>query len=427
MHRDDQRRSLVIVEPEAALLRYARVAHRRFHTIVLTANSRKCLVREQRFNASLDLLEESHIDQIIECDVSDIQEMHRALVLSHRDIAGIVAGDDTQVPSAAALGRKFSFDYALPEDAIAQRVKTHMKLRFRDHQVPTPRFFIAHSEMEAEEAWRALGRDCMVKMVDLQASINIFKVTTRDQLTHAWNAIIHNSGNLKLPARRVLEVIVEEYAPGRELTVEGYVEGDRVVCLNCCEKITDNFVVVGHLLPAVVTDEEAQILRTTAKQCVKALGIRNSVFHVEIHLNGLVPNVIECASRPPGAHSVEMMYRTYGFDLTEISIALATGEAVTVLPTQPRLYYAMLALYSHRAGVLASVEGLDELIGRGGVARSYLGVKPGDQIHSLAGTHQDGFVIIEDPDPTLLASKAQWARSNVRLVLADEGCAVLNH
>ncbi len=412
--------AVAIVEPQAALVRYLRVAHRRFETIVLARNPDKCRSRERYFNASLGLPLHSDIDRIIECDTGSVDDMYQALYPLRDTIAGVVAGDDLFVPMAAALGRRLNFDYAGPADTLAQRVKSAMKLRFREAGVSTPRFFVADSKDAALKAWETLGRDCMLKMVDFQASVNIFRVRSTEELAIAWDTIMHNRANLKLPTPQAREVILEEFVTGRELTVEGYVQGERIVCLNFCEKVTENFVVVGHLVPAYVTPNESQILCRTAEQCVRALGIRNSVFHVEIHLDGDQPRVIECASRPPGAHSVELMNRAYGFDLIDISISLATGEPVTQAAVGPRKYFAMLALYSQRAGILERIEGLDELKQRGGVTLVHLGVKPGDRVQPVAGTHQEGLVILEGPSPEAVLEKVQWLRQNVRLVLADE-------
>jgi biotin carboxylase len=214
-------------------------------------------------------------------------------------------------------------------------------------------------------------------------------------------------------------VIVEEYVSGRELTVEGYVHGDDIVCLNFSEKLTEtNFIVVGHYLPALVSPKEAEILRTVATNCVRAVGMRNSVFHIEMHLSGDDPYVIECAARPPGLHMVELMYRTYGFDLMEISLSLAVGEPVTEAPRDPKKHFAMLSLYSRTAGILDHIEGVHELQHRGGVAHLHFDVKPGDRIQPLSGLHQrEGFVILEDATAEGVRDKARWAREHVRFAL----------
>jgi biotin carboxylase len=219
------------------------------------------------------------------------------------------------------------------------------------------------------------------------------------------------------PAR---EVILEDFIAGRELTVEGYVSGDRVTILNFSEKQTAaNFIVVGHLIPAMLSPAEQDQLTATGEQCARALGIRNTVFHAEVHIREGLPYVIECAARPPGLHTVEMIQRCYGYDLTEISIELAAGRCVSTPRTNAQRHAAILALYSTERGVLERVDGLEELESRGGVFRVKVDAEKGSRINPLT-TFWDvyGFVVLEDATPEGLRAKARWAREHLRLVLS---------
>ena len=420
------KRSLVIVEPHAALFRYLHIARQRFRVVVLANRPDKCLQQERYFTRSTGMPTGTQLDRLIQCNTTDVDAMVQALAPWRESVAGILAGDDVFVPISAELGRRFGFDYALKEDAVTQHLKTAMKLRFHKEGVPTPRFIIAGSLDEAKDAWETLGRDSMLKMVDCEASVNIFRVTSVAELEDAWDAIVNNRNQVKMAFTPSREVILEEFVSGRELTVEGYVQNGNVVCLNFCEKITDKFIVVGHLLPALVSAQEAEVLTKAAREAVLAVGMRNTVFHVEIHLQGNTPYVIECAARPPGANMVELMSRSYGFDLMEISIALATGELVTLCATEPMRHFAMLALYSHEDGILERIEGLEQLQRRGGVVHVHLDVKPGDHVEPLAGMHQgDGFVMLEDTNAVAVREKAKWLRNNVGFVLKQDVAAAV--
>ena len=132
-------------------------------------------------------------------------------------------------------------------------------------------------------------------------------------------------------------------------------------------------------------------------------------------------DLIECTSRPPGQHMVELMHRSYGFDLMDISISLATGEPVTQQPTPPRKHYALFGFYSMRDGILREVRGLEELQARGGVSHLFLTAKPGDQIRSLSTFREKyGFMVIEDDTALGMREKADWMRENVFLELEPE-------
>lgn len=417
----DTKSVLVIIEPHAALFRYLEVAQRNYRTLVLSSNPEACLRGELKYNNSMARSSTSHIDEIVKCDTGHSESMLEALLPFQKQIEGVVAGEDSFVPAAADLGKALGFDYTDPGDAVCLHLKTAMKQRFADRGVRSPRFAVAKTLEESVAAWEEFNRNCMVKMVDSASSMNIYRVMTRTDLEEAWDTIVHNRKNIVTPIPLSQEVIIEEFVGGRELSAEGYIQDDQVVVLNFCEKVTEsNFIVVGHYLPADLSSREEEQLRGITEKCVRALGLRSSVFHVEVHMLDDIPYVIECAGRPPGQHMVELMRRCYGFDLMQISIDIATGKKVSVAPSEPQRQFAMLALYSKKRGILRKIEGLEELLDKGGATHLHVSVEEGDQIQALS-TFSDkcGFVILEDDTPAGIREKTAWMKENVVLVVSD--------
>ncbi len=412
---------LVVVDPQVALYRYLEIGKRMgYHLLVLAKDPIACRAGEAKYNSELSRPASTYLDELIQCDTSSASSILTAVLPFQGQIAGFIPGDDPYVPATFEAGRVLGFDYALPEDAVCQQLKTAMKRRMADAGVRTADFRVARSLEEAEAAWEFFGRDCMVKMVDYSASANVYRVTTHQQLVEAWEAILSNRWSVVVPFPLAREAILEEFIDGSELSAEGYIQGERIVILNYCEKVTEtNFVVVGHLLPALLSVEQESVLEETIKKCVRALGIRNSVFHIEVHMRQGLPYVIECAARPPGQHIVELISRCYGHDLMEISIAAAAGKSVSARRRKPRRHYALFALYPKKSGLLGSVEGAKELRRRGGMVHWHLDVQPGDRVEALASFRQRyGFVILEDQIATGVREKARWMRENVRLVVA---------
>ncbi len=407
---------LAIIEPHEALFRYFEVAKRKgYQTLVVTSDVESSKKDEEKYNLSIRGSHVCRMDKFVICDVGDPKSVLDALTPLKKQIAGIVAGHEIFVPLVAEVGAALGFDYAKREDATCQQLKTAMKQRLMDRGVRTARFTVCSELDEAMRAWHNFGQDCIVKMVNFVGSMNVFRVRSQEDLTTAWDIIINDRRGVKTPFPRLLQVIVEEYISGRELSAEGYVQNGRVVVLNSCEKITGpNFVVVGHLLPSQLSPQEKAKLEEIAAQCVLALGVHNTVFHAEVHIMNGVPYVIECASRPPGLHVAELISRSYNIDLMEISIDLATGKKVTVSPRAPHLHYAMMALYAQQTGTLKKIEGLDELQARGGALRIHLGVKEGDKVDALSTfRNKCGFAILEDATPEGVREKAAWLQANV--------------
>lgn len=414
---------VVVIEPHFALYRYLQVIHDKgYRTMVLAIDPASARAGEAKNDLRMGGGHESRIDELVPYESLTVESLLKAVAPYSDRIAGVVAGEDAAVPIAAELGGALGFDYARPEDARCQHLKTAMKQRLVERGVRTPAFKVARTLEEAIAAWEGFGGDCILKMVDFAASLNVFRVTSREQIEEAWDTIVNNRRQLKAFFELAREVILEEFVAGRELTVEGYTQGDRIEVLNFSKKLTEsNFIVVGHYIPALVSEEEERQLAEIAIQCIRALGLRNTVFHVEVHIRDGVPYVIECAARPPGQHAVELIQKTYGIDLMGISVDLATGKEVHVTRRDPRGHHAILALYSKISGVLEEFRGLDELRSRGGVLHVSLGIKPGDRVEALQTfRNKYGLVILGSDSPHDLREKAQWLRDNVHMAVAAD-------
>jgi biotin carboxylase len=401
---------VVFVDPHHSLYGYLGSARRKgFRTLVLTSDAARSRRYESLYHAQTGQPDVSDVDELIECDVLSAEDILTALKPYADRIAGILPGNESGVPPGFEAARALGFDAAPPEDARCQRLKSEMKQRLAERGVRTSPFRIVRTLAEAEAAWEEFGRDCMVKVADADASLHVYRVSTVDELRSAWAAIEADG--------RHPDVIAERFVGGRELSAEGYVCGDRVTILNTCEKVTtDRFVVIGHYVPAHLSAPERAGIDELVTDCVRALGIRNSVFHAEVHIEDGVPYLIECASRPPGQLVIDIIRWAYDIDLTEVNIDLAVGRDVRVAATAPKYHYAQVITYAHDSGVYTATEGMDELYRRGGVKHRYLGVSPGDRIEALSNfRHRYGFVVLEDDTADGVRAKAEWAHHNVWL------------
>jgi biotin carboxylase len=421
--KEEPRMYLAIIEPHDIMFHYLEVAKRKgYQTLVVTSDAKSSRQDDEQYHRTIHAPYVSRVDRFITCDIGNVKSVVDALMPLKSQIAGIVAGHDILVPLTAEVGIALGFDYAPPEDATCQQLKTAMKRRLLERGVRTARFSVCASLEQAMQAWETFGSDCVVKMVNFVAGMNVFRVRSREEVTAAWDIIINNRRGINTPFPRVLEVLVEEYISGRLFTVEGYVQNGRIVVLNSCEELMGaNFVMIGVLVPSDLPAPEQEKVNALAKQCVAALGVRNSVFHAEVLLMGGVPYIVECASRPPGLHAPELINRSRDLDLIDISIDLATGKDVTVVSREPHLHYALMSFYSQQAGILTNVAGLEELKARGGVIRIYLTAKVGDKVPAVS-TFRDkrGFVILEDPTAQGVREKAAWMRKNVRLEVGKD-------
>lgn len=409
---------LVIVDPVAHFFRYVSAAKAMgLKALVLSSNAEVCRAEEAgHARMDDDYSQQSAIDVFLTYEADNDGSALAALAPYRSQIAGIVAGDEVTVASTARLGRSLDFPYASPEDALCQQIKSLMKERLTERGVSTPRFVAVTSLDDALAQWERFGQDCMVKMVDYAMSFGIFRATSRPELEYAWAEIQKNRQNLDHDFATQDTVLIEEFVGGREFSVEGYEQNGRVEILNFCEKLThSNFMVVGHYIPARIDAEEDRLLRAITLECVAALGVKNSVFHAEAHIFDGKAYVIECAARPPGQYSVNVMKRIYGFDLMELGIDLARGRPVNVRAHPPKNCNAIMALYAEKTGIVKNVHVLDELRARPECYALKCSVEQGDAVHRLESFRDVlGLALLEAPDFDLIEKAYTWARDSVR-------------
>jgi len=409
---------LVIVDPVSHFFRYVTAAKAKgLKALVLSSNEKVCRAEEAGYSRMVDDYPiDSAIDVFLTYTADDDASAIDALVPYRDQIAGIVAGDEVTVASTARLGRALGFAYALPDDAKCQQIKSLMKERLATRGVATPRFVPVTTLEAARKQWERFGRDSMVKMVDYAMSYGIFRARSREELEHAWETIQARRRNLDHDFSTEDTVLIEEFVGGREFSVEGYEQDGRIETLNFCQKLThSNFMVVGHYIPARVDAHEDRMLRAVTRDCVAALGIKNSVFHAEVHVHEGKAYIIECAARPPGQYSVGVMKRIYDFDLVELNIDLACGRPVEVQARPPRSWNAIMALYSEETGIVKQIDALEELRARRECYFLKCSVQPGDAVHRLE-TYRDvlGLALLEAPDPASIEKAYSWARDSVR-------------
>lgn len=407
-------RFVVIVDPVAHFFNYVPAARDLGLGVIVLSANRDVMQAEEAAHTRMDATyaARAHVDHIVAYQADDVASAIAALAPWRDRIAGLVAGDEVTVRMTAAIGRALGFAYASAEDADCQQIKSKMKQRLAACAVPTAPFEVVDSLEDAVNAWRALGGDCMVKMVDYAMSYGVARARSVAEVTAHWHTIERLRGELDHGFASHPQVVVETFVKGRGYSVEGYEQDGTITILNISEKLVhSNFMVVGHYIPADVSKETAHLLRSVTVQCVRALGLRRTLFHAELHVTGSTAYLIECASRPPGQYSVGVMKRIYGFDLMRASLELACGRPVHIEPTPPKVFAAILALYADRTGLVETTAPLDWLRARPECYALKCAVEVGDAVCRLE-TFRDilGLALLEADSPAAIRALYDDAR-----------------
>ena len=240
------------------------------------------------------------------------------------------------------------------ETAVKATDKYDMIKAFKEHDVPSPWFFVVDTleELKAHETDAAFP--CIIKPTDNAGSHGVAKVNSFEELL----------GNYEYShsCSRHGEVIVEEYLDGPEVSVEVMVVDGKVNILQITDKITTeapHFVEMGHTQPSRLPDETQRQIREVAEMACKSIGIDNGPAHVEMKVTKRGPVMIELGARMGGDNiTTHLVPLSTGIDMVGSTIRVAMGEEPDIEPT---LHCGSAIRYFEVPfGIIKAIEGVEE-------------------------------------------------------------------
>ena len=228
--------------------------------------------------------------------------------------------------------------------ALAATNKHLMRLAFEKAGLPSCKSRLVSSPEEAEAL--ELDYPVIVKPTDRSGSRGVFKVTEPSQLARAIEKARSHSFEKK--------ALVEEFAPGREYSIE-YVswQGEHHF-LACTEKFTTGaplFVETGHLQPPLHMDAGLlSRIRELVPRVLDCLGIRFGASHTELKIDdsGSI-RIIECGGRMGGdCIGSDLVYISRGVDFVRACIDVACGREPRLSPEHSPRIAAIRFIFSQR-------------------------------------------------------------------------------
>lgn len=270
----------------------------------------------------------------------DQEEVYRQALLYQPDVI-LTSTSDGPVRTAAyvneKLGKKPDLSY---EDSLCATIKSHMRNRLKENNVPIPEYH-AVSDYEAfkEAVWKLNGY-CIVKPADNAGSRGVQLVDVREYLTeavanvHAAESKLQEMYAYSKENSRNGIVMVEEFMNGPEVSVESMtVDGETQILTITDKYITPPpyFVELAHCEPSMLAEEVQEQIKKVTLQAVKAIRLQNGPSHTEIKVTKDGPKVVELAARLGGDFiTSRLVPLSTGIDMVGASVELAAGEKINI-------------------------------------------------------------------------------------------------
>jgi biotin carboxylase len=362
---------------------------------------------------------------VVHVDPGDVQDSAARLLARCGPVDAVVAADTPMLVLAAAVAARMGLAHNPVEAVIAATDKAGQRRRWEQAHVAQPAFRVVPAA--APQDWVAqaaaqVGFPCVVKAVSLSASQGILRADTSAAAVTAARRIRRVVAAARRPRDEPL--LVEEYVPGWELSIDGLLSPSGLTVTAIFDKpdtpdgpTFEETVLItpsrlpGHVLSAAVA---------TAEQAAHALGLRYGPIHAELRIDdrsgAARPTMLELAARSIGGLCSRALRSPGGMTLEEMVLADAVGQRPPLQPAGRTSGVLMLPV--DRPGVLRAVDGREETAAVPGITGLTITIPIGQRVDPLPdGDKYLGFVFAEGDTRQDVETALRAAREQLRVVI----------
>lgn len=273
--------------------------NRKTIAIIGASLGQKCLYEKSRemglyiigFAWDKGVLTEDLYDEFHEISVKDTKQI--AEICQNRHVDGVVTNaSEFLIPLASEVGERLGLIYTPAR--VIRSIQDKEKVREITSHIQglsVPKYQI-YNEVDREE----LPFPCVVKPVRGAAKKGVSFCRNLGDLSKAVSY-----------AGKDERILVEEYIPGREISIESLSYRGNHTIVQVTDKDSSgppHFVELGHHQPSSIDEAQKQRVRDCVVRILKSVGFQNGATHIEMKLDGSTGKLylIEINCRGGGDH-----------------------------------------------------------------------------------------------------------------------------
>jgi biotin carboxylase len=227
----------------------------------------------------------------------------------------------------------------------------------------------------------------IIKPTNLDASILVNKVTNEEELRETLTRSLAALDKVyeKYRGLGAKTMVVEEFIDGDIYSTDVYVDAvgkvyvlPFIYCVNGSMIGMEGYQIYKSETHIGLDEKDVAAGEAVAEKAIHALGLRSSVAHVELFHTARGWKVIELGARPGGWRQ-ETYEVSYGIDhaLNELLVKIGLEPE---MPTEMKAYSATFRIHAPEAGVVESIDGVEEARRHPHMHTMHVDVKPGDAV-----------------------------------------------
>ncbi len=336
-------------------------------------------------------------------------------------LAAIVAVDDGGAVVAALASRQLGLPHHPVHAVRATRNKYLMRERMVESDVPSPHFHLLRLDGDARRAASEVRLPAVLKPLSLSGSRGVIRADDPEGFAAAFERVRRLlrdpsvAGECGEPPR---ELLVEDYIPGDEVSLEGLLLAGRLTTLALFDKpdplVGPFFEETIYVTPSRLPPAQQALVIDTAERAARALGLRDGPVHAELRVNERGAWPVDIAARSIGGLCSRTLSFGTGLSLEEIILRHAVGAPITSLKRESAAAGVMM-IPIPAAGVLREVRGVAEAEAVPSVVGVTISIRRGQPVVPLPeGSEYLGFILARGTTPAAVEAALRAAHARLR-------------
>ena len=340
-------------------------------------------------------------------DFLDLEKGVREICAYARDypLSAVLGVDEGTTVLASKASKALGLAHNAPESVEATANKFRFRTVLANSGLLTPPFSLLTVDADPARAARDAAYPCVLKPLVLSASRGVIRADNPDEFITAFHRItrILEQPDVAILGDAAKHILVEGYVAGREVALEGILDGGRLTVLALFDKPDPLdgpfFEETIYVTPSRLSESWQSRVRDATVQAVAALGLEDGPIHAELRLNDRGPWVIEVGARSIGGLCARTLRFGAGIGLEDLILSHVLGLPIETMAREDKAAGVMM-IPIPRAGMLESVRGLEAARAVVGVEDVTITIPEGQEVVPLPeGNKYLGFIFARGDSP----------------------------
>ena len=403
-------RFLLISQPNSyRIAPYIKAAQRMGLEVLIASSGKHSLITEVHAGLHIDLDDK---DAALETILDEARK---------NPLTGILGSDDSTVELAARAAAALGLPHNPAEAAQISSRKDLARCELSLGGAPVPINCLLDLEQPLEKQMAGLPWPCVIKPLNMSASRGVIRANNEQEFIDACarikKIIQYNTDEFE---RR--HVLIEDYIDGIEVAYEGYLKNGELHTITIFDKpeplTGPYFEETIYVTPSQLHNDIQQGIKQTVQQACEIYGLRTGPVHAELRIDrNNKPWILEVASRTIGGDCGQTLNSDTGFNIEELTIALAMNKDYEIIKDETCRGVMMIPI--KKGGILRRVEGLSDAKNVEHIESVDIIIREGNELIPLPeGNQYPGYIFARAKTQQQVISALQAAFLKLEIVVA---------